>query len=71
PTETEILYGDTDCNGKVELLDIILLNKNLLGMEKLSERGAVNADVDRNKSIDSNDALYILKSTVSLVTLPV
>ena len=40
-------------------------------MEKLSERGAVNADVDRNKSIDSNDALYILKSTVSLVTLPV
>ena len=71
PTETEILYGDTDCNGKVELLDIILLNKNLLGMEKLSERGAANADVDRNKSIDSNDALYILKSTVSLVTLPV
>ena len=67
----DILYGDTDCNGKVELLDVILLNKNLLGMEKLSDKGAKNADVNIDTAVDGTDSLYILKSLVSLVTLPV
>lgn len=72
PTEAPaILYGDVDENEAVELLDVILLNKNLLGLEKLSEQGARNANVDGNTSIDGTDSLYILKSLVSLVTLPV
>ncbi|MBQ8079301.1 MAG: hypothetical protein IJ236_05050, partial [Oscillospiraceae bacterium] len=62
---------DTDCNGKLELLDFILLNKNLLGMEKLSDKGAKNADVNIDTAVDGTDSLYILKSLVSLVTLPV
>ena len=65
------LYGDVDDNGKVELLDVILLNKNLLGIEQLSKKGTANADVDRSGTIDSSDSLNILKSTVNLVTLPV
>ncbi len=67
----DIIYGDADCNGTVDLLDVVFLNKNLLGMEKLSSKGALNANVDRNNSIDSTDSLNILKSLVSLVTLPV
>ena len=66
-----VAYGDTDCNGTVALLDVILLNKNLLGMVELSEEGAVNADVDLSGKPDSTDSLYILQSLVSLVTLPV
>jgi hypothetical protein len=67
----DILYGDTDCNEKVELLDVILLNKNLLGMEQLTPKGAKNADVNIDGAVDGTDSLYILKSLVSLVTLPV
>ena len=70
-SQPAILYGDVDENEAVELLDVILLNKNLLGLEKLSEQGARNANVDGNTSIDGTDSLYILKSLVSLVTLPV
>ncbi|MBR1898167.1 MAG: cellulase family glycosylhydrolase, partial [Oscillospiraceae bacterium] len=63
----EPAYGDVDENGKVELLDVILLNKSLLGIEQLSEQANKNADVDVNQKIDSSDSLYILKYTVSLV----
>ncbi|MBR1458276.1 MAG: glycoside hydrolase, partial [Oscillospiraceae bacterium] len=71
PDPSAPLYGDVDDNGKVELLDVILLNKNLLGIEQLSKKGTANADVDRSGTIDSSDSLNILKSTVNLVTLPV
>jgi hypothetical protein len=67
----DVVYGDVDCNGKVELLDVILLNKNLLGMEKLSDKGSKNANVNNDNAVDGTDSLFILKSLVSLVTLPV
>ena len=60
-----------DENGAVELLDVILLNKNLLGMEKLTDKGAANANVNSDALVDGSDSLLILKSLVSLVTLPV
>lgn len=65
-------FGDVDENGAVELLDVILLNKSLLGVEKLTTQAQQNADVDQNNKLDSADSLYILQYTVSLVTeLPV
>ena len=70
PTDTDVVYGDTDGNGQVELLDVILLNKNLLGMEKLEDKSMANADVNLDKKVDGTDSLLILKSLVSLVTLP-
>ena len=65
-----VLYGDVDCNEKVELLDVITLNKNLLGITKLDDKGGANADVDCSSVVDGTDSLLILKSIVSLVTLP-
>ncbi len=62
--------GDVDGNGKVELLDVIMLNKNLLGMVKLTDDGTKNADVNGDSLVDGTDSLFILKSLVSLVTLP-
>ena len=64
------LYGDVAVNGKVELLDVIELNKNLLGMVQLDAQGMKNADVNNDKAVDGSDSLLILKSLVSLVTLP-
>jgi mannan endo-1,4-beta-mannosidase len=64
------LYGDVAVNGKVELLDVIELNKNLLGMVQLDKQGVANADVNNDKVVDGSDSLLILKSLVSLVTLP-
>ncbi len=66
------LYGDVDCNEKVEILDVIALSKSLMGNGKLSEQGALNADVDVNGAINTTDALNIMKYLVKLIEeLPV
>ena len=67
------LYGDVDEDGKVGILDVITLNKNLMTGEKLSKQGKINADVDLSdpEKPDELDALNILKAVVELITLPV
>ncbi len=65
-------YGDVNCDNKVDVLDVIVLNKNLLGGGALTEQGIANADVDRDGSPTVADSLVILKYIISLVTeLPV
>ncbi len=78
PTEKEtsektekILYGDVDQNGEVDILDIITLNKNLLGKEEINETQQKAADVNLSGKPDIGDSTLILKFIVGLVkTLP-
>ncbi|MCR4645837.1 MAG: cellulase family glycosylhydrolase [Oscillospiraceae bacterium] len=65
------LYGDVDESGKVDILDVITLNKSLMVGEKLTMYGKANADVDRSGKVDETDSLNILKSVVEIITLPV
>ncbi len=72
PEPGDALYGDVDCNEKVEILDVIALSKSLMGSGTLSEQGAINADVDLNDAINTTDALNIMKYLVKLIPeLPV
>ncbi|MBR1528926.1 MAG: cellulose 1,4-beta-cellobiosidase [Oscillospiraceae bacterium] len=76
PTESEtesettgdILWGDADCNGIVNILDVITLNKSVMGKESLTTQGKLNADVDQSGTPDSTDSLNILKLIVGLYT---
>ena len=61
------LYGDANVDGSVDILDVIKLNKFLLGNDKLTDEGKANADVDANKSIDTTDSLNILKCVVEMI----
>jgi len=61
------LPGDVNCDGAVDILDVIRLNKNLLAGEKLPEQGVQNADVDGDSTPTAADALLILKYTIRLV----
>ena len=65
------LYGDVDGSGKVDILDVITLNKSLMIGEVLTAEGKANADVDKNGVINETDSLNILKFVVELITLPV
>lgn len=68
----DILYGDVDSSGQVNVLDVIVLNKNLLTGEPLSTEGEQAADVNLNGNPDADDALLILKRIVNIIdTLPV
>ena len=71
PGTTQPNYGDVDESGVVDILDVIALNKSLLGGLTLSKQGGRNADVDMSGTVDTTDALNVLKAVVKLVTLPV
>ena len=72
PTEpvTEIAYGDANCDGGVDMSDVVLImqslaNPNKYGLEgtddkHITEQGQLNGDVDASaKGITANDALRI------------
>ena len=71
PDPTGITFGDVDESGVVDIMDVIAINKSLLGGLTLSNAGRANADVDTSGVVDTTDALNILKAVVKLVTLPV
>lgn len=71
PTPTDVVYGDVNCDGDVSIVDVLVLNKNLLAGEKLTDQGQLNADVDKDGSPTGADALNILKATIGLAELPV
>jgi hypothetical protein len=71
-TETELLYGDVNVDGTVNILDVIALGKNLLGDYTLSDQGRINADVNVDGTPDSSDVLNVMRYVVKLInTLPV
>ena len=68
PTDADpVVYGDTNCDGSVDILDIITLNKALLGNTPLSDTGTLNADVDGDGKPTANDSLAILKFIVKIL----
>ncbi len=67
---TATKYGDVNNDGIVNILDVVVLNKNLLSGEKISDNGIKNADVNKNGAPDVDDALTILKSLIGLAMLP-
>ena len=76
PTEiidtNDITYGDVNDDGEVNIMDVISVNKFVIGAKKLSERDMKAGDVNLDGDITADDSLLILKRAVDLITsLPV
>lgn len=70
-TDAEVLYGDVNLDGKVELTDAVLLNKAVAATVTLGDQALQNADCDANKELGGNDSIVLLKFLVHMVdTLP-
>jgi len=63
-------YGDVNCDGSVSIVDVVMLNKRLMGVESLSAEGEANADVTLDGKVEPADSLAILKYLVDLFDLP-
>ena len=58
--------GDVNNSGDVDILDVIALNKYVLGVQELSESAIPAADMDGNEEIDSSDSLALLKTILEI-----
>ena len=65
--DTVIRAGDVTLDDNVDVLDVILLNRAILGKEKLSNIQELSADVNLDGNIDASDSLVIMKMIVGLV----
>ncbi len=68
PDDTTIKWGDANCDGSVNIMDIILLNKAIYGKAELSDQGLKNADVDQDGKPSATDSLNIMKLVIKLLT---
>ncbi|MBR0485476.1 MAG: glycoside hydrolase family 9 protein [Oscillospiraceae bacterium] len=66
-TVSEPVWGDADCSGEADILDVIVVNKAILGKEEISAQGMMNADINQNSIPDSTDSLNIMKLIVGLL----
>ncbi|MBE6877109.1 MAG: 1,4-beta-glucanase, partial [Ruminococcus sp.] len=67
PVTDMTVWGDADESGEVDILDVITVNKALLGKEELSAQGLKNADLDQSGKPDATDSLNIMKYIVGLL----
>lgn len=68
------LYGDTNCDGKVNIADVVVLNKYLNDASSydMKAQGKINADccdAKDGEGLDANDSDAIIKSIVHLVDI--
>ncbi len=71
PTDSELkvkLWGDADESNKVDILDVISVNKAVLGKEKLTDQGLKNADIDEDGKPSASDSLNIMKLIVGMLS---
>ena len=61
------LYGDVNLDGSVTIVDVVMLNKHLMGEQDLTSTQKKAADCNVDSEIAPADSLIILKSLVDLV----
>lgn len=70
--DVNILFGDVNLDGRVDITDSVLLNKATAGAVKLNDGQFANADCYNDGELNSEDAQSLLKFLVHLVkSLPV
>mgnify|MGYP002517853568 FL=1 len=74
-TTTDIIYGDANCDGNVDISDAVLVKCYLINSakHKMSEQGKLNSDVHGSSNgVNAQDAVTIQKYVLgSIKTLPV
>lgn len=60
--------GDADLSGSIDIMDVIRVNKYLLGAAPLSTAAKAVADVNDDGAVDEIDSLAILIYVVNLIT---
>lgn len=58
--------GDLDNSGKLDILDVITINKGILGIKALSKAAQKAADLNGDGMTDADDSLRLLKMVLDI-----
>lgn len=61
PPDPDVLYGDVNVDGKVSLVDAVMLNKAVADVVTLGDAARANADCNVDKEINGTDAIILLQ----------
>lgn len=64
-----IIYGDVNGDGALDVVDLLMVRKNILGQLTLSGTQAIAADVNRDGTIDVVDLLMLRKHILGQLTI--
>ena len=59
--------GDLNADGTADIMDVILLNKHILGVKKLDADAEKAADMNGDGTLDSADSLALLKTALGIL----
>ena len=59
--------GDVSGDLSINVIDVILINKAILGKLKLTDNQNITANINKNDKVDSSDSLMIMKYIVGLI----
>ena len=68
--EDETLYGDVDCNGTVEIADVVLLSRYVAqdkDAKAVTAQGLLNADCVKDGTVDMEDITAIARYLAHLI----
>ena len=63
------LYGDANCSGKLDSLDLLELQQHILGYNELSGIGWYNCDINGDNKLDASDLTSLQMIIVGLATI--
>ena len=66
PTAT--LLGDANIDNEVDIVDVITMNKTILGQKILEGQALKNADLNKNGMVEPEESLAVMKYIVKLIT---
>ena len=64
-SEEDVLLGDVDCNGKVNVQDYVLLKQFMVKKAEITARGGVNADMNQDRALTVSDCVLLARKLLS------
>jgi hypothetical protein len=61
PVKDPLLYGDSNCDGKANSIDTLLIMQYRIGKIALPDQGKLNADCYPDGAIDAKDVLMLMR----------
>ncbi len=65
---SDVLWGDANVDGNVDLLDLTVLNQHIVKISTLTTQGTLNSDVINDGKIELNDLTQLKKYLIKVIT---